>query len=563
MSNQISKTNCRFFLLASILILQFLFVPLAISAQVPDKAKLIAAADKVISEAAASQPDKAPGCAVGGSINGEIVFRKAFGMADLEFDIPITPDSIFESGSVAKQFTAAALVLLAIDGKLSIDDPVRKYIPELPDYGAPLTIRHILNHTAGVRDWGAVMGMTGVGRGERIVRQAYALHVITEQRHLDFTPGAEYSYSNSGYTLAATIVERVSGKGFPEFTKERIFEPIGMKDSSWRDDYERLVPRRVQAYSGEKKGPYKLSMPFMNVYGNGGMLTTIDDFLKWNAALDSDRWQTMVEMMETQGVLNDGSKTGYALGLGVGDYHGIKQVGHSGSTAGYSTYLVRYPERGLSLVALCNAPTNNPTGLVRKIVDDVFGPFPVPASPPVIKISAAELKKYTGIWVEERTHMPFTSTVDEKKGTLSFRGATLRPLGQDKFQVGEGETRVVFRFDGNGRRSSVIILRGTDEEKFAATDEWSPSAKDLEGIAGTWFSAEADANVDISLKNGKVSIRLESLEQLPLVPSYRDHFTVGPEPGTVVWVVRNAKGEITEFHIGTGRMRDLLFVKVR
>jgi CubicO group peptidase (beta-lactamase class C family) len=531
--------------------------------QAPDKAKLIAAADKVVAEAASSQPEKAPGCAVGGSIDGEIVFRKAFGMADLEFDIPITPDSIFESGSVAKQFVAASLVLLAIDGKLSIDDPVRKYIPELPEYGAPLTIRHILNHTAGLRDWGAVMGTTGVGRGERIVRQKYALHVITEQKHLDFTPGAEYSYSNSGYTLATEIVERVSGKSLPEFTKERIYDPVGMKDSSWRDDYERLVPGRVQAYSGLKKGPYKLSMPFMNVYGNGGMLTTIDDFLKWNAALDSGRWQTMVEMMETQGMLNDGSKISYALGLRVADYHGIRSVGHSGSTAGYSTYLVRFPEKKLSLVALCNAPTNSPTGLVRSIADEVFGPFPAPPTPTILDVPAQELRKYTGTYAEEKTHIPFKSEIDKKSGNLVFDGRPLQPLGGDEFQAGDGNSKVVFTFDDKGNRRTATILLEDDKRELVAVDDWSPSANELAGIEGTWYSVEADANVDVSVKDGKVTVELESLDRIPLIPSYKDLFTAGPGNGTLVWLVRSSKGSITELHVGTGRMRDMSFVKIR
>jgi CubicO group peptidase (beta-lactamase class C family) len=179
-----------------------------IQAQVPDKEKVIAGAEKVVSQAAASVTGPAPGCGVGVSLNGQSVFEKAFGLAEIEHNIPNTPATIFESGSVAKQFTAAAIVLLAQEGKLSLDDPVRKYIPELPDYGAPLTIRHILNHTAGLRDWGTVLGLTGAGRGDRVISQDLALDVIVHQKALDFTPGSEYSYSNSGYTLAAAIVER-------------------------------------------------------------------------------------------------------------------------------------------------------------------------------------------------------------------------------------------------------------------------------------------------------------------------------------------------------------------
>src|SRR6185369_15561693 len=202
------------------------FLSTATLAQVPDKAKVVAGADRAWEKVTKAYVAPAPGCAAAVSLNGDVVFEKAFGLADLEHNVPNTAQTIFESGSVAKQFTAAALVLLQQDGKLNIDDPVRKYITELPDYGAPLTIRHLLNHTAGLRDWGAVMGLTGAGRGARVINQDLAFDVIIHQRALDFTPGSEYSYSNSGYTLAAIIVERVSKQKFPAFVEERLFKPL-------------------------------------------------------------------------------------------------------------------------------------------------------------------------------------------------------------------------------------------------------------------------------------------------------------------------------------------------
>ncbi|MFI5310536.1 MAG: serine hydrolase domain-containing protein, partial [Gemmatimonadales bacterium] len=246
-------------------------------------ADLAARVDRVLAQTNATSAT--PGCAVGVSHDGRIV-EHAFGMADLELGVANTPKTVFETGSVAKQFTAASIVLLAIEGKLRLDDPVRKYVPELPEYGAPLLIRHLLNHTSGVRDWGSVLALTGYGRGERVVSQVLALDVITHQKGVDFTPGAEYSYSNSGYTLLATIVERVSKQTLPAFTAERLFKPLGMT-AQWRDDYTRLVPGRAQAYAPAPGGAWRLDMPFMNVYGNGGLLLTVGDLLKWNAMLDA------------------------------------------------------------------------------------------------------------------------------------------------------------------------------------------------------------------------------------------------------------------------------------
>src|SRR6476619_762257 len=236
------------------------FLSSATWAQVPDKAKVVAGAERAFEKITKTFVAPGPGCAAAVSLNGESVFEKAFGLADLEHEVPNTPQTIFESGSVAKQFTAAALVLLQQDGKLSLDDPVKKYISELPDYGSPLTIRHLLNHTSGIRDWGSVMSLTGACRGDRVITQDLAPDVIVHQRALDFKPGAEYSYSNSGYNLLAIIVERVSKQKFNDFLTERIFKPLGMTNSSIRDNYRRIVPGRAQGYSrDDDKTPWELN----------------------------------------------------------------------------------------------------------------------------------------------------------------------------------------------------------------------------------------------------------------------------------------------------------------
>ena len=174
---------------------------------------------------------------------------KAYGMADLEHDVRNTPDTIFEAGSVSKQFTAMAVQLLAGDGKLSLDDPVRKYIPELPDYGKPLTIRHMLSHTSGLRDWGSVESIAGWPRTTREYTHAHVLEIVSRQKSLNFDPGTKWSYSNTGFNLAAIIVSRVSGMPFAEFSKQRIFAPLGMTHTSWRDDHTRIVKGRAIAYS--------------------------------------------------------------------------------------------------------------------------------------------------------------------------------------------------------------------------------------------------------------------------------------------------------------------------
>src|SRR6202008_2553492 len=286
-----------------------------------------------------------PGCAVGASRNGTIVLERAYGMADLEHGVPNRPDTIFEAGSVSKQFTAAAVLLLAQDRKLSLNDPVRKYVPELPDYGTPITIRQMLQHTSGLRDWGSVEDIAGWPRGTRVYTHAHVLDILGRQSKLNFEPGTRWSYSNSGYNLAAIIVSRVSGESFADFTRRRIFEPLGMTRTSWRDDHTRIVKDRAVAYA-ESGGKYSSDMPFEDIHGNGGLLTTVGDLLRWNENFVAPKvgGRALIDAQLQQGRLTDGSTIAYAAGLMVLHWHGLPEVSHSGSTAGYSAWLGRYPQ---------------------------------------------------------------------------------------------------------------------------------------------------------------------------------------------------------------------------
>jgi CubicO group peptidase (beta-lactamase class C family) len=534
------------------------FLSTATSAQVPDKEKVVAGAERAFEKFNKAYVAPAPGCAAAVSLNGDVVFEKAFGLADLEHNVPNTTQTIFESGSVAKQFTAAALVLLQQDGKLSIDDPVRKYIPELPDYGSPLTIRHLLNHTAGLRDWGTVLSLTGVGRGERVINQDLALDVITHQRALDFTPGSEYSYSNSGYNLAAIIVERVSKQKFPAFVEERLFKPLGMKNSSWRDDYQRIVPDRAQAYSRQGNGPWRLNMPFMNVYGNGGMLTTVGDWMKWNAMLDSQSLGApLVNALETQGVLNDGRKIAYALGLTVAKYKGLKDVSHGGATAGYQTFLTRYPEKKVSVGVMCNGTSPSAGGIAASITDEIFGPFAETTKTEPAKISEDELKKFVGIWRNEKTHTPGRFVIEN--GVSRWSGARLVPMGGGQFASGDNQLK--FTFDKDGKPVSAETVDSDGEvRRFVPEKEWKPTTEDLASFKGVWFSEEAGATITVAVDPDKAFIKQRPATSLQMQPLYKDHFSV---QGYVVWFTRDKNGKVNGMHVGASRMRDMPFARVK
>lgn len=539
-----------------------LFLAISVSGQVPEKTKVVAGAERAFEKAAKTNPMPAPGCAVGVSLDGVSVFEKAFGLAEIEHSVPNTPKTIFESGSVAKQFVAAALVLLQQEGKLNLDDDVRKYVPELPDYGSKMTIRHLLNHTAGLRDWGAVMALTGVGRGDRVISQEVALDVVFRQKGLDFKPGAEYSYSNSGYQLATLIAERVSKQKLPAFIDERFFKPLGMKNSSWRDDYQRLVPGRAQGYSRQgANAPWRLDMPIMSVYGNGGMLTTVGDWLKWNAMLDSaSMGRPLVDALETQGVLNDGRKIEYALGLNLSTYRGMRDVSHGGSTAGYQTFLARYPDQKISVAVLCNGTSPSAGRLAADVTDEIFGPFPQQPtnSAPAATVAHETLQKYVGLWRNERTRYPSRTTFEN--GKLLLNGRPLTPLPDGSFQY--GPSKVSFKLAASGKPDHAEVDTNGDVVRHMLEDAWTPSANELSALVGVWHSEEAEATFKFVVEDGKAFLTQRPTTKLPLTPLYKDHFSIGGV-NAVAWVIRNREGEIVDLHVGGSRMRDMPFTRVK
>lgn len=301
------------------------------------------------------QPDD-PGCMLSISRNGQLIYSKAWGMADLERKVPLTTSSITEAGSVSKQITAAAILLLEQQGKLSTDDDVRKYIPELPDYGSPILLRHLLHHASGIRDWGSVAAIAGWPRGTKAYTNDDALDIIIHQKALNHSPNEEFLYSNSNYTLLTIVVQRVSGMSLADFTRKYIFEPAGMTHTQWRDNYKRIVPGRVIAYSKNSDSLYEINMPNENAYGHGGLLTTTEDLLKWNEFYGSERLGGMAflhKQLATED-LNNGKPNKYGAGLFIGKLWGYDWIRHDGATAGYRAFLEIFPQLHLNIAWLSN-----------------------------------------------------------------------------------------------------------------------------------------------------------------------------------------------------------------
>ncbi|HEY4132314.1 MAG TPA: serine hydrolase domain-containing protein, partial [Gemmatimonadaceae bacterium] len=312
---------------ATMVVASLALVASAVIAQGPAPARtapdsMARAIDKVFD---AWRSTNGPGCAVGVGRNGNVMFERGYGMANLETGTPITPSSIFHVASVSKQFTAMSIMLLEHDGKLSVNDNIRKYLPEIPDYGTPITIRHLLTHTSGLRDQWSLMYLQRGRFEEDRITEADVMDIVPRQTALNFTPGAEYLYSNTGFTLLGVIVKRVSGKSLRDFADERIFKPLGMTHTHFHDDYSMLVPGRTSAY--EPRGnSWRVSIPNFDVYGATSLFTTVGDLLTWEANFDNptiaDR--TIVSRMEAPTILTNGDTSTYGFGLIAGTYRGAR-----------------------------------------------------------------------------------------------------------------------------------------------------------------------------------------------------------------------------------------------
>ncbi|MBI3265135.1 MAG: beta-lactamase family protein [Acidobacteria bacterium] len=502
-----------------------------------------------------------PGCAVGASVGGKIVLAKAYGMADLEHDVRNTPDTIFEAGSVSKQFTAAAVLLLAREGKLSLDDPARKYIPELPEYPSPLLVRQMLQHTSGLRDWGNVAGIAGWPRTSRVHTHAHVLDIVRRQRALNFEPGTDWSYSNTGYNLAAIIVSRVSGEPFAEFTKKRIFQPLGMTHTSWRDDYTRIVKHRAIAYADTRE-TYRMEMPFENVHGNGGLLTTVDDLLRWNENFVEPKVGDADFLREQQrpGRFKNGQQHDYGLGLYIRTYKGLREVGHSGSTAGYRAYLVRYPDQRVSVAVLCNVTTGTAERFAHDVADlYLAGNLKPAAASAVALLSAAELDARVGLYRSLKTGEPMTISRDADANQLrADANQILTALSPSRFRMGTGDSilEVQTRPDGTVSGARVVRPNGTSEE-FDRVVTAQPTPHQLQELAGVYASDDAETTFTVAVSGGSLQLKRRPDTTLTLRPLYTDAFSTS-SLGTIRFH-RDRQGRVIELSVIMDRVWDMRF----
>ena len=417
--------------------------------------------------------NETPGVAVAVDRGGGIIYKRGFGMSNLELSVPIQTDSIFHIASISKQFAAMSVVLLEQQGKLSVDDDIRKYIKEVPDFGETITIRHLANHTSGLRDQWELLGLAG-WRQEDLKTNEDVLDLVGRQKALNFKPGEEYLYCNTGYTLLAILVGRVSGKSLREFADENIFIPLGMNHTHFHNDMSEIVVGRTQAYVPGRGGSFRISIPNFNTYGATSLFTTVEDLTLWSRNFFHKKigGEEGIKRLLTKGVLNNGKKINYALGVSHGEYRGLKTIGHGGADAGYRSNLVIYSEQDLSIVVFANVSNGNPGGLSREIAEVLLAeefkeerpkPAPRKKSPQTKRptLTDEQLNEYVGDYYSNELDVVYT--IYKKDNYLYLKR---RKFPKNRLVVRAGDKviwagrEMAFERNGNKQITGFRLTRG-------------------------------------------------------------------------------------------------------
>ncbi len=558
-----------------------------------------------------------PGAALAIIKDGRVIFKHGYGMAKIEDGIVMTPDKVFDIGSVSKQFTATCVVLLLRQGKLGLDDPVRKYLPELPDYGKPITIRHLLHHTSGLRDYNALLDLAGFRPDSDCPNVDEALEIIARQKKLNSPPGEEFSYTNTGYFLLSQIVERVSGQSLNVFAQKNIFRPLGMTSTLYQDDHTQIIRNRASGYAPSEKG-FKLDMSNWDETGDGNVYTTVEDLCLWDKALTEGKLgRDVAAQLLTTGTLNNGKKITYAFGLVVSEYKGLKIVEHGGAWAGFRAAIVRFPDQRFSVICLANLGTINPSNLALRVADiyladklkepakpeekkaegqakteekktegatkpeDKKAEAPAkpeekktegPAKPEEKKaekpaLTPENLEAYVGTFQDGKFGLWLDVSLKESRLMAAFAGRklALAPLGPSSFNVPASPTPIGIEFIAGGKNLPIKarVQIGADQEflfeKTAPPRMLTPAL--IREYAGIFVSRELlDARYEIAVEKDGLVLNTRNMRKVPLQAKAPDKFVAG-DIGMNLEFVRGPGSKVTGFKLGVGRAGGIEFLR--
>ncbi|HEX6808447.1 MAG TPA: serine hydrolase [Gemmatimonadaceae bacterium] len=514
-----------------------------------------------------------PGCALGVFRDGHIAYARGYGWADLERRVPITTATLFDIGSTSKQFAAASIALLAEEHKLSFDDEVRKYIPELPDYGAPLTIDNLMRHTSGLRDYAGLLALAGHSL-EDVTTDSQALDLIVHQRHLNFPSGTRFSYSNTGYFLLSVIVARLTGTPLADFARTHIFLPLGMTHTVYRNHFDMLIPNRALGYAPAPSGSgFRISMSNWEQTGDGSVQLSMDDALEWDENFYHPRvgGETMVDELQQRGTLSNGDSIGYGRGLFLDTYRGVRRVQHGGDWIGYHAAYARYPEQHTSVIVLCNSDGISPEGLDDRIADIVLAKAfraakpNAPTSRRLWTSDSGERPAATlaGGYYASSTGEVFRIVTHDSGLVLEIAGQSfpLKPQGPLLYSVRALPIWITFVADSGTAPGALWLHTGPSDsleaQRFVPA---TPSAAELARYAGRYHSPELGVTWPITFEHGVLTLGTTPSELMDisgrLEPAMEGTFTAGS--GTLQFV-RDATGRVTGMTLSASRMRGIEF----
>lgn len=518
--------------------------------------------------------DETPGVSVAVVKNGEIIFKKGYGSANLEYNIPITSKTIFNIASVSKQFTAFAILSLANENKLSIDDDVRKYIPELPDFGKTITLQQLANHTSGLRGQLGLLALAG-WRYEDVLTNDQLLKLLCKQNKLNYNPGEEFLYINSGYFLLAMVVERVSGMSFSEYAKQNIFEPLNMTNTQVLDNYQLVIKELANSYTPDGNGFKKDLLSSGNV-GSTNIYTNLEDLSIWAANFVEPKMGNVdiINQMTSCVELNNGNKINwYANGQDVKTYRGLRLYSHGGITAGYRTFLGRFPDQKLSIILMSNDGSIDWDGLGLKIADiylkDGFTDNKAKVDKKIstetdyVSVSAEKLKEYCGQYeLAPGIMIDITLEGNTLFGTAPGQSKlTLNPISETVFSIQgvDGKVKFITNIDG-GIEKLILTLNGNNSP--AKKIKFDASSLNLSDYTGDFYSIELGTIYSLKLEQNKLFAEHVRADNVELTPTDNDFFSGNQWYFSEIEFVRNNEKKVIGFKVSSGRCKNVMFDKL-
>ena len=501
-----------------------------------------------------------PGVSVAIAQGESIVYQRGFGMSNLEHDVPISLNSIFHVASISKQFTDMCIAILVNEGRITLDDDVRRYVPELPTYDRPIAIRNLIYHTSGLRDQWDLLSLAGWRDDIDLINEGDVLWIAARQAGVNFAPGERYSYCNTAYTLLAVIIKRVSGQSLREFAHERIFVPLGMIDTHVHDNHAEIVPRRTQAYRQRGEGGYEICVPVFDVAGTTSLFTTTGDLVRWSTDFVRQRvggpeaWK----LMFTRGKLNDGRTLDYAFGLAFRSYKGVELIEHGGADAGYRAHFLRAPQQELTLAVLCNFAEATPQRLCEQLLDICLADRIRQGGSSTEAPKDSELDERAGLYYDPLSGDTLRLNATDGKLHLEFYGNTLPLIALDTRRYSlEGYSTFTLEFDAVV--PSRVSTGGNSPLVYERVEPAAPTETDLAELAGDFHSDELDVDYSFSVDAGALVLRRKKFVGVPLTPTVRDAFT----DGFARFVFTRGEDDVVNgMRVSTGRSWGIAFMRV-